>query len=125
MLVLSKGYKLPQAGDFGTDWFPALEFDIQRLNDHTHDGLNSQQISSQDLVATTSSVLVGDFTLQVDGTYLATVNTPAGRAVANFNITLRDPSTKEAIYMKVVLNTLTSVNIISNTAVAVEVVFGL
>lgn len=45
VLILSKGFKKPQAGDMGSVWFPALEDDIQQLNDHTHNGTDSQLLS--------------------------------------------------------------------------------
>lgn len=45
MLILSKGYKKPQSGDKGSVWFPALEENIQQLNDHTHNGTDSQLIA--------------------------------------------------------------------------------
>ena len=41
MIVLSNGYKLPETGDFGDVWFPALEDNIQRINTHNHDGTDS------------------------------------------------------------------------------------
>lgn len=47
MITLSYGYEKPQNGDTGDVFFPALERDIQRLNDHTHDGVNSPFISAQ------------------------------------------------------------------------------
>jgi hypothetical protein len=46
MIVLSFGYKKPQSGDRGSIWFPAIEFDIERLNTHSHDGLNSAVLST-------------------------------------------------------------------------------
>lgn len=45
MTTLSYGYLLPQNTDTGDEWFSALEFDIQRLNDHTHNGTNSAPIA--------------------------------------------------------------------------------
>lgn len=38
MQTLSKGYKKPQNGDTADKVFPALSEDIQKLNDHVHDG---------------------------------------------------------------------------------------
>lgn len=46
MITLSKGYKKPQNPDTGDVWFPALELDIQMLNDHNHDGVNSQPLAT-------------------------------------------------------------------------------
>lgn len=47
MITLSYGFEKPVNGDTGDVFFPALERDIQRLNDHTHDGVNSPFISAQ------------------------------------------------------------------------------
>lgn len=40
--TLSKGYKQPEIDD--KDFWDQINFDIQRLNDHTHDGINSQKV---------------------------------------------------------------------------------
>lgn len=47
MEILSYGYKKPVNGDTGDVFFPALEENIQKQNDHTHDGVNSAFIASQ------------------------------------------------------------------------------
>jgi hypothetical protein len=49
MLTLSYGYKKPQNGDKGQPLFDALADDIQRVNDHTHDGVNSPPLTAQSL----------------------------------------------------------------------------
>lgn len=46
MIVLSYGYEKPQNTDTGDIVFPALERNWQRVNDHTHDGINSAPLSS-------------------------------------------------------------------------------
>lgn len=46
MQTLSYGYKKPANPDTGDLWFPALELDIQLLNDHTHDGTNSAPLAT-------------------------------------------------------------------------------
>lgn len=50
--ILSYGYKLPADPDTGDVWFPALAFDITRLNSHSHNGTDSAPLSS-----TTQSIL--------------------------------------------------------------------
>lgn len=47
MQVLSKGYKKPQDPDTGDIFFPALEENWQRVNDHNHNGSNSEQLYVQ------------------------------------------------------------------------------
>lgn len=53
MQTLSYGYEKPQNTDTGDVYFPAMERNIQRLNDHTHDGINSAPLAStsQDILA--------------------------------------------------------------------------
>lgn len=46
MLTLTKGFKKPQSPDTGDIFFPAMEQNIQQLNDHTHDGTTSQLLST-------------------------------------------------------------------------------
>lgn len=47
MQTLSYGYKKPVNPDTGDTWFPAMEANIQQLNDHNHDGTNSAFIATQ------------------------------------------------------------------------------
>ena len=47
MTVLSYGYEKPANPDTGDIFFPAMERNIQRLNDHTHNGLNSAPLASR------------------------------------------------------------------------------
>ena len=42
--TLSRGYKLPSSGDDSTTWMSNIEDNIQRLNDHDHDGTDSALI---------------------------------------------------------------------------------
>lgn len=44
--TLSYGYIQPVTGDPGSVWFPALNDNIQQLNDHAHDGVDSALIDS-------------------------------------------------------------------------------
>lgn len=56
MITLSNGYLLPQDPDTGDIWFQALAFDIQRLNGHNHDGVNSAPLAS-----TSQNILPGSW----------------------------------------------------------------
>lgn len=57
MLTLTYGFKKPQAGDFGSTFFPALEADIQQINDHNHDGSNSALLTPPSFSMTQQSIL--------------------------------------------------------------------
>jgi hypothetical protein len=61
MLTLSYGYKKPQAGDKGTPLFQALEENIQRVNDHNHDGVNSPALTAQSLQGIPQSILAANW----------------------------------------------------------------
>lgn len=56
MQVLTYGYKQPENGDRGSVFFPALNFDIQRLNDHNHDGTNSTKLTGIAIVSLSDSI---------------------------------------------------------------------
>ena len=46
MITLSNGYQLPEDGDRGNVFWDGLEGNIQRLNDHKHDGADSEKLST-------------------------------------------------------------------------------
>ena len=54
MIILSYGYKKPQNPDTGAVFWPALEFDIQRLNDHTHNGVDSAPLVKTQTISSAS-----------------------------------------------------------------------
>jgi hypothetical protein len=56
MLTLSYGFKKPQSGDKGPVVFPAMELNVQKINDHTHDGTNSAKLPAQNFTTTTQTI---------------------------------------------------------------------
>lgn len=104
MQTLSKGFKLPETGDLGSVWFPAMEDNITQLNSHDHDGSDSAKIDAINLVSTnaTQTVASGSFADQGDGYWRATVTVPSSLTLANFCVTVRDPTTLEPIYLRMV-----------------------
>lgn len=97
MLTLTKGFKKPQNPDTGDVFFPALENDIQQLNDHTHNGTDSQI-----LALASQSIASGAWTSAASktGMYVQTITVPAAftydTCVVNFKL-----STGEQIYPSV------------------------
>lgn len=85
--TLSYGYKQPQNDDGGDLFFPAMQSNIQQLNDHVHDGLTSALIPtvSQAISHTTWVAVVG-----VPGLYSQVVTMPTGLLFAKVVIQLRD-----------------------------------
>lgn len=58
MITLSYGYKKPQNGDRGAaGFFTPMEDNIQRLNDHTHDGTNSAPLPAQSILGVAQNIL--------------------------------------------------------------------
>lgn len=80
--TLSFGYKRPEVGDIGDPIFDALEDTITQLNDHAHNGTNSDRVSSGNL--TRGSVSVPTTGWSASGSlYKQTVTFPSGWSAAN------------------------------------------
>lgn len=90
MQTLSYGYKLPEDGDRGNIFFPGLEDNIQRLNDHTHNGSNSSLLTAASSVATTQTVSAASWVAYgSDGYYRQLVTMPTGIAFETHAIEFR------------------------------------
>lgn len=97
MNTLSYGYKLPQNPDTGDVYFPALEFDIIRLNGHSHNGVDSALLSSS-----LQSVLAVNWVAAPigGGVYRQLVTMPAGFSYDTCEIWFK-LSTGEVVYPSV------------------------
>lgn len=78
MITLSYGFEKPQTGDKGAVFFPALEGDIQKLNDHTHNGTNSSKLNASAITAVNQSVLSAAWVSLGGGYYRQLVTMPIG-----------------------------------------------
>lgn len=80
MLTLSYGYKKPQSGDRGNSFFTAMEDNIQRLNDHTHNGTDSAPLPAQSILGVSSNILAANWVAYggPTGFYRQLVTVPAG-----------------------------------------------
>lgn len=121
MIVLSNGYQLPEDGDLGDVWFDALEANIQRLNDHTHNGVDSEKLSTSSIEAVSDTIDSGDF-VAVSDHYEFLFTLPALIQVDTSNITFRDATTREPIYLKFEMFSVTQITVHTNTPVSVIVV---
>lgn len=124
MIVLSKGWKKPETGDFGDVWFDALEDNIEQSNSHDHDGVDSEKIVALNLTKSTTTVVSGSFADQGNGYWRATVTVPLSKLVDDFVITVKDPTTKEPIYLKIEKLNATQFYLYTNTVQDFEVYFG-
>jgi len=91
MQTLSNGYQLPETGDRGSVWFPAIESNIQRLNDHTHNGVNSERLTPEafDAFTDSTSLIPANWTLHSSGIYRAAVTMPGSKLFDTTTINLR------------------------------------
>ena len=92
MLTLSNGFKKPEINDKGPTVFPALEGNIQQLNDHNHDGDNSEKLLSSSIDPLTATLVSGDWSLDADGIYKQTVSLPAALDYDKMSFEVRLPS---------------------------------
>lgn len=90
METLTYGYIKPESGDKGSPLFTALEDNIQRVNDHDHDGTNSALLPAQNIAATTQAISSGAWVANgPTGHYRQLVTTPAGFTFDGTNIGFR------------------------------------
>lgn len=117
MITLSYGYKKPQAMDKGNTLWSALEGNIQRLNDHTHDGVNSAKLPAQNFQTTIQVIPFAswDPTGLPLGFYKQSVSIPIGFTFDDFIISFRD--SEGIIYPTIVRTSNTTYDIytIDNT----------
>lgn len=92
MLTLSFGFQLPEDGDKGPVVFPALESNIQQLNDHDHDGSNSTKLTSAAFNPSSVTLAAGSWVLVGNGIYKQTVTLPGALTYDSTGFDVRLPS---------------------------------
>ena len=100
--TLSYGYVKPQTGDKGSVFFPALEDNITRLNDHTHNGTNSARLTATSADAVSQSISAASWASQGGGMYRQTVTMPSFIFFDTHAIQFRNSSTGEIMYLQAV-----------------------
>lgn len=79
MQTLTYGLKLPETGDQGTTLFEALEDNIEQLDEHSHDGVDSPNLSPQAMPGITQTISSGSWSASgATGHYRQQVTVPAG-----------------------------------------------
>lgn len=94
MQTLSYGYKKPQTGDKGSVFFPALEDNIQLLNDHSHNGSNSARLTASSVTVVTGTVLAASWAAVAGqtGTYRQLITMPVGLSYDDYMVSFKDAS---------------------------------
>lgn len=101
MQTLSYGYKKPQSGDNGSVFFPALEDNMQRLNDHNHDGVDSAILTTASLKVATQAISSASWSATSGGTYRQNVTISGGLNYDEISIELRDAATGHPLLLTV------------------------
>lgn len=89
MLTLTYGFKKPEDGDKGVIFWDVLADDIQQLNDHTHNGVNSSKLASSSVESVTQAVSSASWVSAGGGTYYQNVTMPAGMEYDDHGIQVR------------------------------------
>lgn len=115
MITLPYGVLLPQTGDRGPDFFPALEDNMTYLDAHTHSGFGGgAPIPATNVAAVTQVLSAASWVAYVDGTYRQPVTVPNGKAYSAVAITFRGTTNFETYYLATDANTLTSFYVYTN-----------
>lgn len=85
----SYGYQIPEDGDKGNEVFPALVDDLEQLDEHDHDGVNSAALTRTAMASTTQSLSAGDWSATSGGNYRQLVAMPAGLLYNTMSMTFR------------------------------------
>lgn len=72
----ARGYRKPQTGDRG--WYSDLEFNIDRVDAHSHNGTDSVALPSSTITKSTQDVLAANWSSQGEGNYKQTLTLPLG-----------------------------------------------
>lgn len=112
MLTLSYGFKKPQTGDI--NFFDELEGDIQQLNDHTHNGVDSSLLTPASLNAIAQTISSAGWATAVNGIYSQTVTMTSPYSYDNVIISFRITSDKSFIPLECVKVSSNSYTIYSN-----------
>lgn len=90
METLSYGYKKPETNDKGPTVFPALQNNIQQINDHDHDGSNSAKLTATSVVSVSATIPLGSWVaFGPTGHYRQQVTLPAGFSYDTVNMGFR------------------------------------
>ena len=72
----ARGYKKPQNGDRG--WYTDLEFNIDRVDAHSHNGTDSVALPSSSITKSTQDVLSASWVSLGEGNFKQTLTLPMG-----------------------------------------------
>jgi len=112
-LTLSFGYIKPEDGDTGASWFDVLEFDIQRVNDHIHDGVSSSLLPPSSITAAVLNFATADWGAPTLGLYTQTKTIPGALTYDN---SLKEArlANGDVVYASLIKASATSITVETN-----------
>ena len=122
--TLSNGYILPEDGDFGLTWFDDLESNIQRVNDHNHDGVTGSRLPSTSITSVVIQIAETAFTPVATGGFEATLQANSTINFDDLTIYVRDATTKQQVFLDVLRVSSSEYKILTNTPLNYEVLLG-
>ena len=99
--TLSYGFIKPDSGDKGSVFWPALETDIQKLNDHDHNGTNSAKLSSLATLAVVQNISAANWDDLTEGNYRQLVTVPSGFLVDTCTVSFREAITGDYLTLRI------------------------
>lgn len=124
MQTLTYGYKKPDTNDKGPVVFPAMEANIQQVNDHNHDGANSRKLTSASIDSIPQSVLAANWVSLGGGNYHQQVNLLPGYDYDLVTLSFRDPTTGAYLYPSVLKVSDLIIDIFSNDPSDMTIIYG-
>lgn len=114
MQTLSHGVKKPETGDKGSLWFPAIEDNMQILNDHSHNGIDSAPILSQNISAVVQSIASASWVAVSGGKYEQTVTVPNSKLFDGSFVVFKNASTGAPMLLDTVKQTASTYKVFIN-----------
>lgn len=112
MVTLTYGLKRPETGDTG--FFDELEGNITQLDAHNHDGVDSALLTAASLSSVTQAVSAAGWANVSSGIYSQVVTMTSPLTYDESSISIRDGSTKEALYIRFVKASSNTFTVYSN-----------
>ena len=99
MQILTNGFKLPEENDKGSVFFPALEDNIQQLNDHTHNGSNSNKLALTAVVTQSQTITAAGWASVATDKYRQQVSMPLNLSYDEVTVSFRHSVTGELLHL--------------------------
>ena len=116
MLTLHYGFKQPETNDKGSVFWSALEFDIQQLNDHIHDGITSSKLTAASSKVSLLTVPQAGWGAPLpDGGYRQLITLPGTLLYDDIMINYKENLTGDIFFLQTVKNSTSTFFVYCNT----------